>query len=58
MAKVIGEAQLDSTGTKWFYALTLDDGRILLQSEPEFNNKLEAENELVQILRRLAARLE
>lgn len=56
MAKVLGEARFDSEAQKWYYVICTDDGVVLFQSESEFASQEDAENELIYMLRSLAAR--
>jgi len=53
VAKVFGEAHIDTQTGKYFYEIRTESGEVLSKSDAEFQTKADAENELVEILRGL-----
>jgi len=51
MPAIFGEAFVDPTSKKFYYQIRTEQGETLLQSEPEFSSKIDAEGEMVTIIR-------
>ena len=50
MAKISGDAVLDSSHNKWFFVIRTDEGRVLFKSDIVFENQLAAETELIEMI--------